>query len=125
MTGGGRKSWNVPPAGKAVPCHAAESLPGLVFPSIRDSSLADIWYRSDAFNRYRGTDWMAEPCRSCDRREIDWGGCRFPALLLARAARRADSGWEPKSTPLNSSPTWISYALFCLIKKKIMTPKRK
>ena len=60
------------------------------FRSVRDSTLADIWYRSDAFNRFRGTDWMAEPCRSCDRREIDWGGCRCQAFLLAGDAGRAD-----------------------------------
>jgi PqqA peptide cyclase len=90
MNGWGRQFLNVTPAGKAVPCHAAESLPGITFPSVRDSSLADIWYRSDAFNRFRGTDWMAEPCRSCDRREIDWGGCRCQAFLLAGDAGRAD-----------------------------------
>jgi pyrroloquinoline quinone biosynthesis protein E len=90
MSGWGRQFLNLTPAGKAVPCHAAESLPGLAFPSVRDSSLADIWYRSDAFNRFRGTDWMAEPCRSCARREIDWGGCRCQAFLLAGDASRAD-----------------------------------
>jgi len=90
MNGWGRQFLNVTPAGKVLPCHAAESLPGMIFPSIRKSSLADIWYRSDAFNRFRGTDWMAEPCRSCERREIDWGGCRCQAFLLAGDARRAD-----------------------------------
>ena len=90
MNGWGRQFLNVTPSGKAVPCHAAESLPGLDFPSVRDGTLADIWYRSEAFNRYRGTDWMAEPCRSCDRREIDWGGCRCQAFLLAGDAGRAD-----------------------------------
>jgi pyrroloquinoline quinone biosynthesis protein E len=90
MNGWGRQFLNVTPSGKAVPCHAAESLPGIVFPSVRDGSLADIWYRSEAFNRFRGTDWMAEPCRSCDRREIDWGGCRCQAFLLAGDAGRAD-----------------------------------
>jgi pyrroloquinoline quinone biosynthesis protein E len=90
MNGWGRQFLNVTPSGKAVPCHAAESLPGLDFPSVRDGTLADIWYRSEAFNRYRGTDWMAEPCRSCDRREIDWGGCRCQAFLLAGDASRAD-----------------------------------
>jgi PqqA peptide cyclase len=90
MNGWGRQFLNVTPSGKAVPCHAAESLPGLDFPSVRDSGLADIWYRSEAFNRYRGTDWMAEPCRSCERREIDWGGCRCQAFLLAGDAGRAD-----------------------------------
>ena len=90
MNGWGRQFLNVTPSGKAVPCHAAESLPGIDFPSVRDGTLADIWYRSEAFNRYRGTDWMAEPCRSCDRREIDWGGCRCQAFLLAGDAGRAD-----------------------------------
>jgi pyrroloquinoline quinone biosynthesis protein E len=90
MNGWGRQFLNVTPSGKAVPCHAAESLPGIVFPSVRDGNLADIWYRSHAFNRFRGTDWMAEPCRSCDRREIDWGGCRCQAFLLTGDASRAD-----------------------------------
>jgi pyrroloquinoline quinone biosynthesis protein E len=90
MNGWARQFLNVTPSGKAVPCHAAESLPGIAFPSVRESTLADIWYRSDAFNRFRGTDWMAEPCRSCDRREIDWGGCRCQAFLLAGDAGRAD-----------------------------------
>jgi radical SAM protein with 4Fe4S-binding SPASM domain len=73
-----------------IPCHAAETLPGLAFPSVRGGSLADIWYRSEAFNRFRGTDWMVEPCRSCERREIDWGGCRCQAFRLAGDASRAD-----------------------------------
>jgi pyrroloquinoline quinone biosynthesis protein E len=90
MNGWGRQFLNITPSGKAVPCHAAEILPGIAFPSVRDGSLADIWYRSDAFNRFRGTDWMAEPCRSCERREIDWGGCRCQAFLLAGEAGRAD-----------------------------------
>ena len=90
MSGWGRQFLNVTPSGTAVPCHAAETLPGIAFPSVRSSSLADIWYDSDAFNRFRGTDWMAEPCRSCERREIDWGGCRCQAFLLAGDAGRAD-----------------------------------
>lgn len=90
MSGWGRRFLNVTPSGKILPCHAAESLPGIVFPSAREQSLADIWYRSEAFNKYRGTDWMAEPCRSCDRREIDWGGCRCQAFLLAGDAGRTD-----------------------------------
>ncbi len=90
MSGWARRFLNVTPSGTAVPCHAAETLPGIDFPSVRDSSLADIWYRSDAFNRFRGTEWMPEPCQSCDRREIDWGGCRCQAFLLAGDASRAD-----------------------------------
>jgi PqqA peptide cyclase len=90
MSGWGRRFLNVTPSGKILPCHAAESLPGIVFPSAREHGLADIWYRSEAFNRYRGTDWMAEPCRSCDRREVDWGGCRCQAFLLAGEASLTD-----------------------------------
>jgi pyrroloquinoline quinone biosynthesis protein E len=90
MNGWARQFLNVTPSGKALPCHAAEMLPGIAFPSVRESGLADIWYRSDAFNRFRGTGWMAEPCRSCERREIDWGGCRCQAFLLAGDAGRAD-----------------------------------
>ncbi|HEX6842668.1 MAG TPA: SPASM domain-containing protein, partial [Stellaceae bacterium] len=81
---------NVSPAGKVLPCHAAESLPGFAFPSVNESSLADIWYTSEAFQRYRGTDWMPEPCRGCERREIDWGGCRCQAFALTGDAGRVD-----------------------------------
>ena len=90
MNGWGRQFLNVMPSGIVVPCHAAETIPGIDFPSVREASLADIWYRSDAFNRFRGTDWMPEPCRGCDRREIDWGGCRCQALALTGDAARTD-----------------------------------
>lgn len=90
MNGWGRRFLNLSPSGKALPCHAAEILPGLSFPSVREAGLADIWYRSDAFNRFRGTDWMPDPCRGCERRTIDWGGCRCQAFLLTGDARRTD-----------------------------------
>jgi pyrroloquinoline quinone biosynthesis protein E len=90
MNGWGRQFLNVMPSGTVVPCHAAETIPGIAFPSVREVSLADIWFRSEAFNRFRGTGWMPEPCRSCERREIDWGGCRCQAFLLAGDASRAD-----------------------------------
>ena len=90
MGGWGRRFINVTPAGKALPCHAAETLPGLSFPSVREQSLAAIWHSSPAFERYRGTGWMAEPCRSCDRREVDWGGCRCQALALTGDAGNTD-----------------------------------
>ena len=80
--GWGRRFINVTPSGRALPCHAAETIPGLVFPSVRERSLAEIWTGSSAFAAFRGTGWMAEPCRSCDRRERDWGGCRCQALAL-------------------------------------------
>lgn len=82
MGGWGRRFMNISPSGKALPCHAAETLPNFVFPSVREQSLVDIWNRSDAFQRFRGTDWMPDPCRSCERREIDWGGCRCQAFAL-------------------------------------------
>src|SRR3977135_3599521 len=69
--GWGRRSLNVTPAGKVLPCHAAESIPGLEFWSVRDHALADIWKNSPAFNAFRGTAWMKEPCVSCERRELD------------------------------------------------------
>ncbi len=90
MGGWGRMFLNVSPVGKVLPCHAAESLPGFQFPSVHEASLEEIWYRSEAFNRFRGTAWMPEPCRSCDRREIDWGGCRCQAFALTGEAARVD-----------------------------------
>ena len=90
MGGWGRKVMAVSPAGLALPCHAAESLPAFDFPNVRDASLDDIWHRSEAFNRYRGTGWMQEPCRSCDRREADWGGCRCQAFALTGDAAATD-----------------------------------
>ncbi len=88
--GWGRVAINVSPAGKALPCHAAESIPGLDFWNVRDHSLHEIWNDSPAFRAFRGTEWMREPCRSCDRREIDWGGCRCQALALTGDAEATD-----------------------------------
>jgi len=90
MGGWARRFINITPSGKALPCHAAETLTGLAFPSVRDKSLAEIWGADPAFERYRGTEWMAEPCRSCARREIDWGGCRCQALALTGDAGNTD-----------------------------------
>ncbi|MEH3148326.1 MAG: pyrroloquinoline quinone biosynthesis protein PqqE [Methylobacterium frigidaeris] len=88
--GWGRRLMNVTPTGKVLPCHAAETIPGLEFWHVQDRSLAEIWARSPAFAAYRGTAWMKEPCRSCDRRETDWGGCRCQALALAGDAAATD-----------------------------------
>jgi pyrroloquinoline quinone biosynthesis protein E len=88
--GWGRRLMNVTPAGKVLPCHAAETIPGLEFWNVRDRSLGEIWAQSPAFQAYRGTAWMKEPCRSCDRREKDWGGCRCQALALAGDAAATD-----------------------------------
>ena len=88
--GWGRRSLNVSPAGRVLPCHAAESIPGLEFWSVREHSLADIWMNSPAFNAFRGTAWMQEPCRSCARRDIDFGGCRCQAFALTGDAQATD-----------------------------------
>ncbi|WP_026622153.1 PqqA peptide cyclase [Ensifer sp. WSM1721] len=90
MGGWGRVGLNVTPSGRVLPCHAAETIPGLSFESIRDGSLSKIWYESDAFNAYRGEDWMPELCRSCERKKIDFGGCRCQAMALAGDASATD-----------------------------------
>ncbi len=88
--GWGRRSLNVTPSGRVLPCHAAETIPGLEFWNVREHSLADIWESSPAFNAFRGTDFLPEPCASCERREIDFGGCRCQALALTGNARATD-----------------------------------
>jgi PqqA peptide cyclase len=88
--GWGRRSLNVTPSGKVLPCHAAESIPGLEFWSIREHALADIWANSPAFKAFRGTAWMREPCASCSRREIDFGGCRCQAFAITGDAAATD-----------------------------------
>ncbi|MRG97511.1 pyrroloquinoline quinone biosynthesis protein PqqE [Polyangium spumosum] len=90
MGGWGRRFMNITPKGLALPCHAAETIPGLCFDSVRERSLRAIWERSPAFQRFRGTAWMREPCRSCERREVDFGGCRCQALALTGDASNAD-----------------------------------
>jgi pyrroloquinoline quinone biosynthesis protein E len=90
MGGWGRRFLNVTPAGKVLPCHAAETLTAMDFPTVAEASLPEIWYRSPAFERFRGTTWMPEPCRSCERREVDWGGCRCQAFALTGDAARTD-----------------------------------
>jgi PqqA peptide cyclase len=90
MGGWGRRSLNVSPSGKVLPCHAAETIPGLEFWSVREHSLADIWHSSPAFNAFRGTDWMKEPCATCPRRMKDFGGCRCQALALTGDPRATD-----------------------------------
>ena len=90
MSGWGREFFCVTPDGKVLPCHAAQSITGLEFDNVRDKPLAEIWEDSDAFNRFRGTGWMKEPCRSCERKEIDFGGCRCQAFALAGDAAATD-----------------------------------
>jgi pyrroloquinoline quinone biosynthesis protein E len=82
MGGWGRRLMLINPAGKVLPCHAAEVIPGLEFENTRERTLEWIWQESPSFRRFRGEDWMPQPCRSCDRRTEDFGGCRCQALLL-------------------------------------------
>lgn len=90
MNGWGSIFLTIAPDGSALPCHAAAQLPGLEFPNVRDHSVAQIWNDSDAFNRFRGFDWMKEPCRSCPEKEKDFGGCRCQAYMLTGDAANAD-----------------------------------
>jgi PqqA peptide cyclase len=90
MNGWGSTFMTVTPNGAALPCPAAAGIATLEFDNVRQHTLADIWYDSHAFQSYRGTHWMPEPCRSCDRREIDWGGCRCQAYLITEDAGATD-----------------------------------
>jgi len=90
MGGWGRRLMLINPAGKVLPCHAAEVIPGLEFENTREQTLEWIWQESDSFRRFRGEEWMPEPCRSCDRRSEDFGGCRCQALLLTGDATATD-----------------------------------
>jgi pyrroloquinoline quinone biosynthesis protein E len=90
MNGWGQRFLTVNPIGDVLPCQTATEIPSLHFDNIRDHSLHWIWTESEAFNRFRGTAWMPEPCRSCDQREIDFGGCRCQAALLTGNAANTD-----------------------------------
>ena len=90
LGGWGRRSLNVTPSGKVLPCHAAETIPELEFWSVREHTLSEIWEVSPAFRAFRGTDWMQEPCASCPRRFEDFGGCRCQAFALTGDARATD-----------------------------------
>jgi PqqA peptide cyclase len=123
MGGWGRQQLTVVPNGDVLPCPTAHALP-LPRASVRQHSLVWIWERSPLFRRFRGTGWMPEPCRSCDRREIDFGGCRCQAFQLtgdasrtdpvchlspdhgfvAAAVQAADSGTPLAATPLVARP---------------------
>ncbi len=90
MGGWGRRLMLINPAGKVLPCHAAEVLPGMSYENLREKTLEWIWQESPSFQRFRGEDWMPEPCRSCERRTEDFGGCRCQAFLLAGDAAVTD-----------------------------------
>jgi pyrroloquinoline quinone biosynthesis protein E len=90
MGGWGRRLMLINPSGKVLPCHAAEVIPDMTFENVRERSLVDIWRESSSFQKFRGEEWMPEPCRSCDRRSEDFGGCRCQALLLTGDANATD-----------------------------------
>ena len=90
MGGWARRHIVVSPDGFVLPCHAAHTISGLEFDNVRDASLARIWRESRALNAFRGEDWMLDPCRSCDRRAQDFGGCRCQAFHLTGNARATD-----------------------------------
>jgi pyrroloquinoline quinone biosynthesis protein E len=90
MGGWGRQVMLIHPSGKALPCHAAEILPGMTFENVREKSLQSIWNESASFQKFRGEAWMPQPCSSCDRRGQDFGGCRCQAFLLTGEAAATD-----------------------------------
>ncbi|MEO0379628.1 MAG: pyrroloquinoline quinone biosynthesis protein PqqE [Pseudomonadota bacterium] len=100
MGGWGMAGLNIAPDGQVLPCHAAQTLPNLSFDNIKDRPLADIWYKGDAFNAYRGDSWMQEPCRSCDLKSRDFGGCRCQAMAIAGDPAATDPTCI--KSPLNS-----------------------
>jgi len=122
--GWGRKLMLITPSGDALPCHAAPVIPGLKFDNVKNRSLREIWEHSEAFQKFRGEDWMQEPCKSCDRRAQDFGGCRCQAMLLTGDATATDpvcslAPQRPKvdailaeinsaaSPQLIAKPTWL------------------
>jgi pyrroloquinoline quinone biosynthesis protein E len=90
MHGWGQKHLTVNPLGEVLPCPTAHEIKSMRFDTVREKSLAWIWRESDAFNRFRGTEWMPEPCQSCEFREIDFGGCRCQAALVTGDATVTD-----------------------------------
>lgn len=105
MGGWGRKLMLVNPSGKALPCHAAEVLPQMTFENVRERPLQWIWEQSESFQRFRGESWMPEPCRSCDHRAEDFGGCRCQAFLLTGDAAATDPACSlaPKHSVVESA----------------------
>lgn len=90
MNGWGTTFLTIAPDGVALPCHSARELPNLDCPSVNDYSLSDIWHNSTAFNFFRGNEWMQEPCKSCDEKDKDFGGCRCQAYLLTGDMYKTD-----------------------------------
>jgi PqqA peptide cyclase len=94
MNGWGRRYLTVNPSGFVLPCPTAGGIPGLTFDNVQERSLTWIWNASESFNRFRGTEWMPEPCQSCPMREVDFGGCRCQAALLTGDPAQTDPACE-------------------------------
>lgn len=90
MGGWGSTGLNIAPDGTVLPCHAAQTIPHLRFANVRDAHLGAIWRDDPAFNAYRGTAWLPAPCRACDRKDIDFGGCRCQAMAILGDPAAAD-----------------------------------
>ncbi len=115
MNGWGTTFLTIAPDGMALPCHEARALPGLNCPNVRDMSIEDIWLNSAAFNKFRGDDWMQEPCRSCPEKTKDFGGCRCQAYLM--------TGDMTKTDPVcGLSPD--RHRIDCIINEARQTPAR-
>jgi len=106
----------VAPDGRVMPCHAASQITTLTFDNVRDHSVRHIWEESSAFKAFRGDDWMKEPCRSCPRKHVDFGGCRCQAFALTGDATRTDPVCTMTSdraiidAMLDGSPPPMTYA---------------
>ncbi len=90
MNGWGAIHLTITPDGVALPCQEARIIKGLEFCSVRDHDLAWIWHESPTFMKFRGDAWMKDPCRSCDEKEKDFGGCRCQAFMLTGDATNTD-----------------------------------
>jgi pyrroloquinoline quinone biosynthesis protein E len=90
MYGWGARQLTVAPNGNVLPCPASTAIETLEFDNVRDKPLAWIWYESSSFNAYRGEDWMPDTCGTCERRAIDFGGCRCQAFQLTGDAAATD-----------------------------------
>ena len=116
MSGWGKRYLLVSPDGLALPCHLAHTLPGLTFDNVLEHSLDEIWHHSPGFAAFRGDAWMPEPCKSCERREIDFGGCRCQAFHLTGDAAATDPacGLSPKHDLITSARAAAQEALIPL-----------
>jgi pyrroloquinoline quinone biosynthesis protein E len=90
MGGWGSVYIVIAPDGRVLPCQAAMQIESLSFDNVRHHPLEWIWRASESFAAFRGDGWMVEPCRSCPRKSIDFGGCRCQAFKITGDARSAD-----------------------------------